>query len=111
MRSNMKLRLAAGALLVVLFGIGCNPLTGAFFRLFRGRGALTLSVTDVSKAADEGPVLQRRMTVEYPKARGPIPVDDDMTEQGFREKFLQRIARDVSWQLTAHVTTADVMPD
>lgn len=80
-------------------------------RLFRGRSQMTLTVVDVSKSADEGPAYQRRLSSEYPKARGPIPVDDEMTVERFRENFVQRIARDVSWQLTAHVTTAGMMED
>lgn len=80
-------------------------------RLFRGRGAITLSVIDVTKSADEGPVYTRRLSSEYPRARGPIPADDDMSQERFRELFVQRIARDVSWQLTAHVTTAGLMED
>jgi len=80
-------------------------------RLFRGRAALTVSVVDVAKSADEGAAHQRQLTIEYPKARGPIPVDDDMTVERFRELFLQRIAQDVTWQLTAHVSTADLMRD
>jgi hypothetical protein len=80
-------------------------------RLYRGRGAITLAVIDVTKSADEGPAYQRRLSMEYPKARGPIPVDDEMTPDRFRELFIQRIARDVSWQLTSHVTTAGMMDD
>jgi hypothetical protein len=79
--------------------------------LFHGRGAINLTVTDVAKSADEGPVHQRQITVEYPKAKGPIPADDDMSVERFRELFVQKIAQDVSWQLTAHVSTADLLKD
>lgn len=79
--------------------------------LFHGRGAIHLTVTDVAKSSDEGPVHQRQMTVEYPKAKGPIPADDDMSVERFRELFVQKIAQDISWQLTSHVSTADLMKD
>jgi hypothetical protein len=80
-------------------------------RLFRGRSALRVQVIDVAKSCDEGPVHQRSLTVEYPKARGPIPVDDDMNVERFREVFVQRMAQEVSKQLTAHVSTASLMQD
>lgn len=79
--------------------------------LFHGRGAINLTVTDVAKSSDEGPVHQRQLICEYPKARGPIPADDEMSVERFREIFVQRIAQDVSWQLTAHVSTAGLMQD
>ena len=65
----------------------------------------------VAKSAGEGPAHQRQLTVEYPKAKGPIPVDDEMTVQAFREVFIQKVARQVAWQMTAHVSTADLMSD
>lgn len=79
--------------------------------LFLGRSALTVRVIDVAKSCDEGPVHQKQLNVQYPKARGPIPVDDDMTVQRFRELFVQRIAQDVSGQLTAHVYKDTLMQD
>lgn len=79
--------------------------------LFHGRGAINLTVTDVAKSSEEGPVHQRQLLVEYPKAKGPIPADDDMSVERFRELFVQKIAQDVSWQLTAHISTADLMRD
>lgn len=80
-------------------------------RLFRGRGDMSIRVTDVAKSCDEGPVHQRQLNVEYPKARGPIPVDDDMNVQRFRELFVQRMAQEVCGQLTAHISRNSYMQD
>ncbi|MFL5330897.1 MAG: hypothetical protein ACJ8C4_18530 [Gemmataceae bacterium] len=80
-------------------------------QLFRGRSAVTLSVIDASKSTDECQVYQEPMCIEYPKARGPLPVDDDMTVERFRDTFIQRIATDLAWQLTSHVSTAGMMED
>jgi hypothetical protein len=80
-------------------------------QLFRGRSAVTLSVIDAAKSTDESQVYQKPMCVEYPKARGPLPVDDDMTVERFRDVFIQRIATDLAWQLTSHVSTAGMMED
>jgi len=80
-------------------------------QLFRGRSAITLSVYDVTKPIDEGPAFQKRLSVEYPKAQGPIPVDDETTVEKFRDTFVQRIAQEVAWQLTSHISTAGLMQD
>lgn len=80
-------------------------------RLFRGRSDMTIRVTDVAKSCDEGPVHQRQLNLEYPKAKGPIPVDDDMTVQRFRELFVQRMAQEVCGQLTAHISRNSYMQD
>jgi hypothetical protein len=84
---------------------------GSERRLFRGRSAMRVQVVDVAKSCDEGPAHQRELNLEYPKARGPIPVDDDMNVQRFREVFVQRMAQEVSKQLTASISTASMMQD
>ncbi len=80
-------------------------------QLFRGRSAITVKVTDVNKPSSEGQVFQKRISPEFPKARGPIPVDDEMSVEKFRDTFVERIATDVAWQLTSHVSTAGLMQD
>jgi hypothetical protein len=80
-------------------------------QLFRGRAAIALNVTDVMRSADEGPAFEKRLSLEYPKAQGPIPVDDERNLDQFRDLFVKRISQEVAWKLTAHVSTADVGRD
>ena len=76
---------------------------GAHRSLFRGRSKIDVAVHDLHKPND-GPVYKKALSTEYPKTRGPISVSDDNNVDKFRDQFINRIATDLSWQFTAHLT-------
>ena len=43
--------------------------------------------------------------------RGPIPVADDNNVDKFRDMFINRMATDICWKLTAHVSQEDYKCD
>jgi hypothetical protein len=78
--------------------------------LFRGRCKIDMAVHDLHKPND-GPVYKMAFSTEYPKTRGPIPVADDNNVDKFREMFLNRIATDICWKFTAHLTQEEYKCD
>lgn len=79
--------------------------------LFAGRAAMNVSVFDMAKLPNEGPVHEKRLTVEYPRTGRPVLVDEETNVEKFRQMFLQATAQKVSWQLTSHISTAEYMQD
>jgi hypothetical protein len=79
---------------------------GSGNQLYRGRGTVSISVSEVSKP-DEDPMYRETYTVEYPRTRGPIPVGDGNAQQ-FRQLFLNQLAKELSWRFTAHPTSEDI---
>ncbi len=71
---------------------------GSANTLFRGRAAIAISVVDVHHPS-EGPKYNEQYTAEYPRAKGPIPVDGSNPAQ-FRQKFLAVVARELSWKFS-----------
>jgi hypothetical protein len=64
-------------------------------QLYRGRANLNVSLTDVNRP-DE--VMQEVFSCTYPsEARGPVPVDLDMSPPQFRQAFLHDVAKRLSW--------------
>jgi hypothetical protein len=78
---------------------------GSANTLFRGHAEISLNVVDVQKAS-EGPVYREEYTIDYPRARGPIPASESNVSQ-FRQRFLSTIARELSWRFTAHLVEDD----
>jgi hypothetical protein len=78
--------------------------------LFRGRCKIDMAVHDLRKP-HEGPVFKTAFSTEYPKTRGPIPVADDNNVDKFRDMFINRIATDICWKLTAHLSQEEYKCD
>jgi hypothetical protein len=76
--------------------------------LFRGRARISVDVVDVKKAA-EGPKFKDEYSIEYPKA-GPISAafSDDSNPAQFRQRFLAKIAQELSWYFTSHLVDQDM---
>jgi hypothetical protein len=77
--------------------------------LFLGSSKLNVSVMDVHKP-QEGPVYHRSVTIPYPSSRGEIPVTDDNPD-AFRERFVRRIATDLTWKFTSHTSNESYQCD
>ena len=74
---------------------------GSANQMFRGRANLSVSLLDVNHP-DE-PVRQEPYVCVYPsEARGPINVDFDTPPEVFRQQFLNRVARELSWRFARH---------
>jgi hypothetical protein len=69
--------------------------------LYRGNSMMNIVLLDVHKPLD-GPVLKRSISVEYPKSRGPQPVDQDSNPDRFRDQFVTRISSEICWLFTTH---------
>lgn len=78
---------------------------GSANTLFRGHAEISLDVVDVHKPS-EGPIYKEEYTIDFPRARGPIPASDGSVPQ-FRQRFLSVIARELSWRFTAHLVEDD----
>ena len=69
--------------------------------MYRGRTQINVQLQDMHDAVGDPEPLQI-FKLEYPK-RGPIPVDDTNIAS-FRSKFLDVIARELSWMFIEHST-------
>jgi hypothetical protein len=78
---------------------------GSANTLFRGHADISIDVVDVHKPA-EGPIYREEYSVDYPRARGPIPASESSVSQ-FRQRFLSQISRELSWRFTAHLVEDD----
>jgi hypothetical protein len=78
---------------------------GSANQLFHGRADLSLDVVDLNKPG-EGPIYRESCTVEYPKVSGPIAASDSNVLQ-FRQRFLNVVARELSWRFTSHLLDDD----
>jgi hypothetical protein len=78
---------------------------GSANTLFRGHAEISIDVVDVHKPA-EGPIYREEYSIDYPRARGPIPASEASVSQ-FRQRFLAQIARELSWRFTAHLVEDD----
>jgi hypothetical protein len=86
-----------------VIGVEVNSISlyesGSSNTLFRGRCDISLVVTDVNSR--ENPKFTDEVSMEYPKARGPIDATNGNVAQ-FRQKFLSVVARELSSRFTAH---------
>lgn len=78
---------------------------GSANTLFRGHAEISIDVVDVRKPA-EGPIYKEEYSIDYPRARGPIPASEGSVSQ-FRQRFLSVIARELSWRFTSHLVEDD----
>jgi len=79
--------------------------TGSSNTLFHGQCDITIDVVDVHKPS-EGPIYHEEFRMEYPRTTGPLPASDSNVAQ-FRERFLTRVARELSWRFAAHPVEDD----
>jgi hypothetical protein len=74
---------------------------GALRQLFRGRANVSISLIDVNHP-DEMPE-QQILTCVYPTdAHGPMPVDADTVPEQFRRKFLEYVAKRLTYYFTRY---------
>ena len=78
---------------------------GSYNTFFRGRCDISIVVHDVHKSS-EGPKWNGEYSTEFPKARGPIDASSGSVAQ-FRQKFLNVVAREISWRFSAHLLEDD----
>jgi hypothetical protein len=78
--------------------------------LYKGRCKIDLAVLDLHKPND-GPVYKVSFSSEYPRTRGPIPVADDNNLEKFRDQFVSRIATDICWKFTTHLSQEEYQCD
>jgi hypothetical protein len=76
---------------------------GSHKTLYKGNCKIDLAVLDLHKPHD-GPVFKKSISSEYPKTRGPVPVADDNNTEKFCDSFINRIATDICWLFTAHLS-------
>ncbi len=72
---------------------------GSANQLYRGRASISVRLFDMSKP-DESP-MEKVYTCEYPSSRGPIAADD-MPPRQFYLAFMNHLAKNLSWNFTAH---------
>jgi hypothetical protein len=74
--------------------------------LYRGRADLAVNLVDVNHP-DETPEA-KELNVAFPTESAGLAVPaEDKSPQVFRAEFYKRIATQVSWQFTAHLTKED----
>jgi hypothetical protein len=67
---------------------------------YQGTAEIQVTVTDVHKPVGEGTVFDEPYQVKYPKSN---PMErGEMSPQKFREKFIDRIARDLTQYFASH---------
>lgn len=76
---------------------------GSHKTLYKGYCKIDVSVLDLNKPQD-GPSWRQAISVQYPSSRGPIPVGDDNNTESFRSKFITRIATEMCWKFTSHLS-------
>jgi len=76
---------------------------GSHKTLYKGYCKVDVAALDMSKP-HEGPAWHQRLSVQYPTSRGPIPVADDNNTENFRDMFISRIATDLCWKFTSHLS-------
>ena len=78
--------------------------------LYRGRAELTVNLVDVNQP-DETPET-KELTVVFPAESNGMSIPaEDKSPQLFKAEFYKRIATQVAWQFTAHLTSDDYHQD
>jgi hypothetical protein len=72
---------------------------GSARTLFQGQIEVSVSVTDMSRPPEDGPIFRKEHRCEYPKIEEPADGRDPAV---FRAKFLDFVARDLSHFFTPH---------
>jgi hypothetical protein len=73
---------------------------GSYRQLFRGHTEISVTVFDMSKEAEEGPVYDDIYQTDYPN-HGPIDAGNESV-LSFRTAFIGRLARDLSRYFAAY---------
>jgi hypothetical protein len=76
---------------------------GSHKMMFKGNCKIDVAALDLSNSQD-GPAWRESMTLQYPTSRGPVPVADDNNTDGFRAMFVKRIATELCWKFTTHLS-------
>jgi hypothetical protein len=83
---------------------------GSHKTLYKGYCKLDVSALDLSKP-QEGAAWHQQLSVPYPTSRGPIPVADDNNTENFRDMFIKRIATELCWKFTSHLSAESYQCD
>lgn len=83
---------------------------GSHRTLYKGRCKIDVAVLDLHKPYD-GAVYKKSFSSEYPRTKGPIPVADDNNTEKFRDMFITRIATDLAWLFTTHISSEEYQCD
>jgi hypothetical protein len=76
---------------------------GSHKTLYKGYCKIDVSALDLNKPQD-GAAWRQPISIQYPSSRGPIPVADDNNTENFREMFIKRIATELCWKFTSHLS-------
>jgi hypothetical protein len=83
---------------------------GSANSLYRGRADLTVNLVDVNQP-DEAPDT-KELNITYPTESGGMAIPaEDKSPQLFKAEFYKRLATQVAWQFTAHLTADDYHQD
>jgi hypothetical protein len=78
---------------------------GSAKQLYRGRAEITVILVNMNHPDDDP--IEKEYSCEYPRARGPIPVDDQNSRE-FYLAFMNYIAKHLSWYFMPHEFQEDV---
>lgn len=82
---------------------------GSANTLYHGNAEVAIKVVKTEQGA-ENPAYVEEYQTNWPRARGPIPADNN-NAAGFRQRFLDVVAREISWRFTAHLVEDDFKCD
>lgn len=79
---------------------------GSGLTFFRGQATMDVTLVNVNKEDDFESGVVKSFVYTYPSEGrgGNVPVDADTTPQAFRQKFLDSLAKRLSWWFVAHPT-------
>jgi hypothetical protein len=77
---------------------------GGFNQLYRGRAEIGITLVNMQKP-DMDPV-EKHFSCEYPKTRGPVPVDE-MNARQFYLSFMESVTKRLSWYFVPHESQED----
>ena len=97
-----------GADYVITLEIGSLSLyeTGSQGTLYRGRANIEVAVINMRKP-DESP-NPMPYACEYPRSKGPIPVDGTTSPRMFYMSFMKYVAKQLSWYFVPHEIDKDI---
>jgi hypothetical protein len=77
---------------------------GGFNQLYRGRAEIGITLVNLQKP-DMDPI-EKHFSCEYPKTRGPVPVDE-MNARQFYLSFMESVTKKLSWYFVPHESQED----
>jgi hypothetical protein len=72
---------------------------GSANQLYRGRAEMAVTLVNLQKPEPER--TEKHFSCEYPKARGPVPVDDQ-NKRDFYMAFMDYVTTRLAWNFTDH---------